>query len=68
MARVVLLAMTVVWSFDMHRINGSAIVRSPEHHVIFLLDGSLSMSATDVLPNRFSHATSLIGSLVNQFT
>ena len=59
------LLMTVLWSFDMKRVDGAVSVSSSDKHIMFLLDGSLSMSADDVSPNRFSVATDMIASLAS---
>ena len=56
--------MTVFRALNIRRIDGSAPQRIAERHVSFLLDGSLSMSATDVAPNRFQRAKELIGQIV----
>lgn len=43
-------------------------MRTPRSGVVFLLDGSLSMSATDAEPNRFAHATTLISRIVSRLS
>lgn len=35
-------------------------MKQSSRHTLFLLDGSLSMSADDILPNRFTKATDLM--------
>lgn len=62
--RVWAVVLSMLWAFNIKRIDWSSLVQTPQQSVMFLLDGSLSMSANDTLPNRFSHATSLISSLV----
>jgi|GEM_PF-4508964 len=60
------LLLTVLRSFNIQRIDGSQIIDAPQRHVLFLLDGSLSMSADDVAPNRFKQATKVISHLVQE--
>ena len=56
--------MAVLWTLNISRIDGSAPQRISKRHVAILLDGSLSMSATDVAPNRFQRAKELIADIV----
>lgn len=62
------LAMVILRSFNIQRIDGSKPVELPKNHIVFLLDGSLSMSADDVEPNRFQQATDIISRTVSQST
>lgn len=59
------LVLLILWSFNIHRISGAMPQEVTRNHVLFLLDGSLSMSADDVQPNRFRHATDIISSIVS---
>ncbi len=63
--RILSVLAVVLRSFDIQRINGSTIVQTPQRDVMFMLDGSLSMSADDAQPNRFARATSLIADIVS---
>lgn len=60
--------MVVLWALNIRRIDGSTPQRMAERHVSFLLDGSLSMSAIDVAPNRFQRAKELIADIVRADT
>lgn len=55
--------MCVLRAFDMQRSEGIRISEQPHSKVLFVLDGSLSMSADDVTPNRFTRATELINAI-----
>lgn len=60
---VILLAL---WSFNVSRISTVQPVKSSASHVLFVLDGSLSMSADDVAPSRFKRSLQLIHQLVEE--
>ena len=53
-------------SFNIQRTKAALPRQGSSHHVLFLLDGSLSMSADDVTPNRFNRASKIIASLAEQ--